>query len=348
MFIKIFTSLHYSTVRSLGFDPTMSYIWSSEENKIQRQIEVHRQDGSGSTLLKKYVTTGDIISDESQVIRSRATGVYEAYDISDGSKTPVVIKDIWVDVNRTLEGDIIADVLESSAEDEKSLFLTVLCHGIVQIDGGHDLTESLNIMRGLKLSTGGHGMGTGGRSQPGVFVLQLRKKMPEPSEKASSHSAIHSDKMALFSTNVLPYSGEESDSPSELDFYTSSKAHYRIVFKELGESLHHLSLKCKVKLSEILIPAFCDIIRGNSVPDSTFIMNVLCLYTSLFQALQVMWKKHYVHRDVSVANIIIYQGRAKLVDLEFAKKYATPPSSPVRTVRSTLPLSKSSIELTSQ
>ena len=56
-----------------------------------------------------------------------------------------------------------------------------------------------------------------------------------------------------------------------------------------------------------------------------------------YVALKVMWKKSYVHRDVSAANIIIYKGRARLIDLEFAKKYATAPSNPVRTVRSVFP-----------
>lgn len=50
-----------------------------------------------------------------------------------------------------------------------------------------------------------------------------------------------------------------------------------------------------------------------------------------------MWKKQYVHRDVSAANIVIYKNRARLIDLEFAKKFGTPASSAFRTVRS-LPL----------
>ncbi|KJA13396.1 hypothetical protein HYPSUDRAFT_195778 [Hypholoma sublateritium FD-334 SS-4] len=310
MFIKIFTSLHYSDISSVGFDPTMTYIWNREEDKIQRRIVVHQQGASGSMILKTYITTGDIISDESQIIRSRATRVYEAYDISDSSKTPVVIKDIWVDVNRKLEACIIAEVLENATEDEKSLFLTVLFHGIVQINDQSDLTEGPNIMRGLKFSTGGHNiMGSGGRNQPGIFILQQRKERVELSDTASSHSSLYTEKMVLFSTNVVPYTGEQSNPPVPSGFYTASKAHYRLVFKERGHSLHHLTLQCKMKLSSVLIPALCDIIR----------------------ALKVMWKTSYVHRDVSAANIIIYKGRARLVDLEFAKKYAMPPSNPVRT-----------------
>lgn len=57
-----------------------------------------------------------------------------------------------------------------------------------------------------------------------------------------------------------------------------------------------------------------------------------------------MWRKGYVHRDISDGNIILYGGRARLVDLEFAKKYGTGPSSPVRTV-SRLPHSRYSIAI---
>lgn len=344
MFIKIFTSLHYSDISSVGFDPTMSYRWNPEEEKIQHRIVVHQRNASGSMIQKTYITTGDIISDESQIIRSRATRVYEAYDISDSSKTPVVIKDIWVDVNRKLEAWIIAEVLENATEDEKSLFLTVLFHGIVQINEQSDLTEGPNILRGLKFSTGGHGiMGSGGRDRPGVFILQQRQERVQLSETASSHSSLYTDKMALFSTNVVPYTGDQSNPPVPSGFYTASKAHYRIVFKERGHSLHHLTLQCQMKLSSILIPALCDIIRGAYLqPYPSISYAYIRLY---YLALKVMWKKSYVHRDVSAANIIMYKGRARLVDLEFAKKYATPPSNPVRTVRSTLRLIYSGTKL---
>ena len=43
-------------------------------------------------------------------------------------------------------------------------------------------------------------------------------------------------------------------------------------------------------------------------------------------------RKGYVHRDISPGNIIFYEGRAKLSDLEFAKKYMSGALSDVRTV----------------
>ena len=43
-------------------------------------------------------------------------------------------------------------------------------------------------------------------------------------------------------------------------------------------------------------------------------------------------RKGYVHQDISPGNIIFYEGRAKLSDLEFAKKYMSGALSDVRTV----------------
>lgn len=45
-----------------------------------------------------------------------------------------------------------------------------------------------------------------------------------------------------------------------------------------------------------------------------------------------MAKRGYIHRDVSAGNIILYQNRAKLADLEFAKEYGIGQSSYVRMV----------------
>jgi serine/threonine protein kinase len=39
-----------------------------------------------------------------------------------------------------------------------------------------------------------------------------------------------------------------------------------------------------------------------------------------------------MHRDISPGNIIIYEGRANLSDLEFAKQYESGTSNNIRTV----------------
>ena len=53
---------------------------------------------------------------------------------------------------------------------------------------------------------------------------------------------------------------------------------------------------------------------------------------TLVLALAFLTKKGFVHRDISPGNIIIYEGRAKLSDLEFAKQYESGASNHIRTV----------------
>lgn len=68
------------------------------------------------------------------------------------------------------------------------------------------------------------------------------------------------------------------------------KNHYRIIFKEVGISMYEI---------RSLQDAFQALI-------------------DMTKALEIMAKKDYVHRDISGGNILFYQGRGKLCDLEYA------------------------------
>ena len=48
-------------------------------------------------------------------------------------------------------------------------------------------------------------------------------------------------------------------------------------------------------------------------------------------ALQLLRKLGWVHRDVSIGNILSYDGHAKLADLEYAKKMGDLKSHEMRT-----------------
>ncbi|KIM42727.1 hypothetical protein M413DRAFT_26731 [Hebeloma cylindrosporum] len=81
------------------------------------------------------------------------------------------------------------------------------------------------------------------------------------------------------------------------------KVHQRIVFKEIGEPLH----------------------KATS-------MGVVCnAGIRVAKALQIMFKKKYVHRDLSTTNILIVNGAARLTDLEYAKVMGDAVAHNVRT-----------------
>ena len=60
-----------------------------------------------------------------------------------------------------------------------------------------------------------------------------------------------------------------------------------------------------------------DIVKGSMI----LLIVQVNLSNTLFLALAFLTKERYVHRDISPGNITIYEGRAKLGDLEFAKQY---------------------------
>jgi serine/threonine protein kinase len=52
----------------------------------------------------------------------------------------------------------------------------------------------------------------------------------------------------------------------------------------------------------------------------------------VFAGLKIMHTHGYVHRDVSTGNILVFEGRGKLSDLEYSKEMQPPPLHEIRTV----------------
>jgi hypothetical protein len=142
--------------------------------------------------------------------------VFEAVEIDgngypNGSPTsPVVLKDIWVDSDRTREGNIVALLHAAANDEDKELvekhFLTTICHGDVwtELDILDDTANAL--MRGLNITP----------SRDSVFGLQ---RTP-------------------FIQNCIPYFVSES----RLRY--RHKTQYRIVLKENHNRSHPEPPRC--------------------------------------------------------------------------------------------------------
>lgn len=255
--IQIFVSLHYASVASLGYDSTIKHVWSKSEGAMQSEIDVSGIFSPGQQpIIKQYRTTGSILSNEAFIIRSRATRVYAAYEISDKSKTQVVIKDSWVDATRPLEGDILHDVLQDVSAEDKALFLTVLIHGIVQTGGVNDSTEAVMIRGDRKVITAGaRNRQTGNHIYHANLVNLLKRSNIQDARRPLGK---HGAKLAAtnVSTSYIP--------PTARGPYIdhAAKIHYRIVFQEKGTALHHHSFNREIEMRSILIPVFHDTIKG--------------------------------------------------------------------------------------
>ena len=275
--IRLISSLAFASVAKLGYDPTMELFW--KHNKSNYQITVKGIDNHQNSVTKIYRTT-DIIANMSSNVRGRATRVYEAYEVGNRN-SKVVVKDSWVDVNRTKEGDTLKELLKDASDEEKAMFLTVLVHGVVEIDGREDLTRDL-LMNGYLVSTDPPESNneTATANSNNNLLDALEKRMAEAgiADVGSMENTTKGDH--IFTASIFEISGPsklDGSQPGSLvtspDVSTSNKtkdrprkygpkAHYRIVFKERGQSLHSMSCTRQIKLS-LVMQAMRDILEGS-------------------------------------------------------------------------------------
>ena len=322
--VRLISSIAYANVAKLGYDPTMELFWTP--NKWNYQITVKGRDNQENVVTKVYRTI-DIIADMSSNLRGRATRVYEAYEVEHPGSI-VVIKDSWVDIDSDKEGDTLKELLKDASDDEKSMFLTVLIHGVVEIDGKEDLTRDL--LDGYLVSTdpptSDDERGNSGDDDDELFVELMAEvdisnhggveevKRDEHIYEASIFEILRTSKPGseMESLVTSPDVSTPKNTKQSPRVY-SPKAHYRIVFKERGQSLYSMSCLGQIKLP-LVVQVMGDILEGRFYLPVLVLMN---FYNTLLLALAFLSQKGYVHRDISPGNIIFYEGRAKLSDLEF-------------------------------
>ena len=128
--------------------------------------------------------------------------------------SPVVLKDIWIDHDRTREGIILAQLYDEAGDEDKELvkkhFLTVICHGDVWTEPDVlDDTEN-GLMRGLKAT------------MDSMFELQQKQLVVSKHQAASGSQGLRATSRLHAPHPNLKY---------------THKTHYRIVFKEKGVTI---------------------------------------------------------------------------------------------------------------
>ncbi|KAF8585411.1 hypothetical protein K439DRAFT_1343467, partial [Ramaria rubella] len=213
--IRFFIACAYATEAELGWDPTVERIYV--DGTPQYKFTVH--DIEGANHVETVFRTTRVLADFSaDALRGRGTRVFEAFQLDGDSpdRTPVVIKDSWVDVDRAKEGDIRSEFeSEAEAEDKEKIqqyFMTILNHGEVVINGQADRTLDV-MLRGQEVPEGSE------------FKLNRRDvtTVSRPSS-IGAHPSVPSLARA----------------PHESVRY-QHKVHYRIVFKEVGMPIHSVT-----------------------------------------------------------------------------------------------------------
>jgi hypothetical protein len=123
------------------------------------------------------------------------------------SKTPRALKDVWVEEDRSREGDILKDLFakiqsqggEEKLQDARQYFLKPVTYGDVTIDGQPDNTKDL-IMRGQDLHLDANSMlltvGNLTRRKPVIVqsirvgpILEMSPYLRIPSSAQLTHGA---------------------------------------------------------------------------------------------------------------------------------------------------------------
>ena len=142
--IRTFASLAFGSNEYLGYDPTITRVLVDDQPQYDIQV-----------VDKVYRTTDVLSNFGADAIIGRGTRVFKVYDKEDPNKTPRVLKDAWVEVDRSREGQILENLFakikseggEDKLRDAKQYFLTSVTWGDVEIKGALDNTKEL-IMRG--------------------------------------------------------------------------------------------------------------------------------------------------------------------------------------------------------
>jgi len=217
--IHIFTSLVFSDLESLGFDPTVSRI--QIDNEIRYKFRVGEEF---------YITTETLADHAADFIRGRGTRVFKAYHDSDRSRS-VVLKDVWLEDGQTEEGFLLESIRAAVVEmqtqgtvfpgnkDPSAYFLTVSAHGRVKVSGQTEDHTTNVIMRGSSLP-----------SDLDYFSTSRRRvSLVRDSRVIGPKSQVSRDIAALMFAN-LPRKSRRFP----------ARIHYRIVFNEVGRTIHNL------------------------------------------------------------------------------------------------------------
>jgi hypothetical protein len=253
--IKLFAAFAFADQKSLGFDPTME-MCEDDQKQTQFIISVHPHDKKQQS--RKFRTLRLISSYGAEPLRGRGTRVFKVIEIDQSEcykGLPVVLKDIWIDNDRTKEGFILEQLhLEADDEDKQLVerhFLNTVCHGYVWTDDATLDDTNNTLMRGLDLTT------------YKTFKLQKGSLQRYP-------LATGSEGLLAVSRFRAPHSHARY----------SPKTHYRIVFEEDGITIDRIT-----SLPEVM-KALTETARGASLYDMIHpwaLTLLLCSFTTVAQ-----------------------------------------------------------------
>lgn len=236
--VHFFLAMMFAKEQQVGWDPTIEYVVDpKDKHKLVPGKDgapclniLVQDDKKGRTWYRTY----GLLSDHgAHGGPGRGTRVWKARKLNK-EKQPegdfVALKDSWIDHDRPREGSILQAVLESVSDPEDreflaELFLTVIVHGDVHIEGARDDTREV-MTRGHDIPANYGSFKLQGRPQDGISIKTNNTGASFPSNSGTGHPR-----------SQRPQKKPATPRPP----LHHPRVHYRIVFKEVCKPIYEIT-----------------------------------------------------------------------------------------------------------
>ncbi|KAL7278832.1 hypothetical protein ACG7TL_007849 [Trametes sanguinea] len=300
--VHALSALIFSTVEDLGYDANITRISEWDEDVKENRIRyVYRLDNRFFKTLKCRSEYDDLC------IVGRATRVWEVIevtsfnDIDDIAPLPhaqrMILRDVWLEHDSETEREIQEKIFERCDELGRNFPPA----NDARLYGVDDATRTLlreclrdGSYKQLFLTIEADHRGA--RSKPPAEGFTPAREICGESVYCSQAAIEHASYMERASTSRAP---SASDASATAKPQASVPREYKprqrncVVYQEVCSALHELD-------------DLYDVVQA--------------LLDALL-ALQILFLVSWIHRDVSSGNILLFEGRGKLSDLEYAKEF---------------------------
>ncbi|KAJ7094044.1 hypothetical protein B0H15DRAFT_150986 [Mycena belliarum] len=277
--IRAISTFSFARPEQLGFDSTVSQ-FKDTDNRIQYKFYLKGV---------AYHTIRPLADYRADSIRGRATRVWLVHPEGQPD-VHYVLKDVWMPSSDSLtEGDqlrllhkhLASIVVPAGTRHPSEYFLDVVDDGYVTLaEGADDNTQ---------FAMGGKAVPAAGECVPLVGI----SKAQTGGQASSSRQTGKGSETLRFTNSGLPAAPPLPIRTASQRKYFAPRSHYRIIFRQIGISIFHL----------------------------TTLGEVMTLLADVIAALKILSDLGYVHRDISPGNICAVDGRGKVFDLEFLKAF---------------------------
>ncbi|KAI0650052.1 hypothetical protein C8Q79DRAFT_1101288 [Trametes meyenii] len=295
------SSLIFSTAEDLGYDADIRRITEKDERTNTDHVRyIYRLGGT-----RFFKTLKCIDEYDNRIIPGRATRVWEvvevrSFDDTRDADSRRVLRDVWLDYGADTEGEIQAKIFQR-CEDLAANFPgddDPRLHNVDEKTRG-ELRQRLQDASYKELFLTIEADHRGARCKPAAEEFS-------PAPNVFAKPAYATDEgVARRGSDAHRSSGHESEyyeSEFESDSTSSGSARQRnfVVYKEVCRALHELDDLHTVA------QAMLDCVL----------------------AIQILFLIGWIHRDISSGNLLCYNGRGKLSDLEYAGEFDGAMGSP--------------------